>query len=113
MACWRGPTDVLAAGVAVLGVEGLEAGAAVGTALLHDVTLAAQDRLTLETAEVLHVPMASFCLGALIRKDDLERRRGGGGGGGGGGGWGGVWGCGGGGGGGGGWGPWSDTRVFL
>ena len=66
MACWRGPTDVLAAGVAVLCVGGLEAGAAVGTALLHDVTLAAQDRLTLETAEVLHVPVSALCFCTFI-----------------------------------------------
>lgn len=63
------------AGVAVLGVEGLEAGAAVGPSLLHDVALAPQHRLALETAEVLHVPVTPLCLGALIRKDDLRKGR--------------------------------------
>lgn len=62
---------MLPAGVAVLGVERLEAGAAVGPSLLHDVALAPQHGLALEAAEVLHVPVATLGLGALIRKDDL------------------------------------------
>lgn len=62
------------AGVAVLGVERLEAGAAVGPTLLHDVALAAQDRLALEAAEVLHVPVAALGLRALVRQDNLRRR---------------------------------------
>lgn len=62
-------------GVAVLGIEGLKAGAAVGPSLLHDVALAPQHRFTLETAEVLHVPVTSLCLSALIRQDDLRRER--------------------------------------
>lgn len=61
------------AGVTVLGIEGLEAGAAVGPSLLHDVALAPQHRLALETAEVLHVPVTALCLSALIRKDDLRK----------------------------------------
>lgn len=61
------------AGVAVLGVEGLEAGAAVGPALLHDVALAPQHRVALEAAEVLHVPVTPLRLGALIREDDLRK----------------------------------------
>lgn len=68
-------TDMLPAGVAVLGVERLEAGAAVGSALLHDVALAPQHRLTLETAEVLHVPVPALCLGALVCEDDLRKAR--------------------------------------
>lgn len=67
-------TDVVAAGVAVLGVERLEAGAAVWPALLHDVALAPQHRLALEAAEVLHVPVASLRLCALVGKDDLRGR---------------------------------------
>lgn len=62
---------MLPTGVAVLGVERLEAGAAVRPSLLHDVALASQHRLTLEAAEVLHVPVTTLRLGALIRKDDL------------------------------------------
>lgn len=68
-------TDMFPAGVAVLGVQGLEAGAAVGPSLLHDVALAPQHSLALETAEVLHVPVTPLCLGALIRKDDLRKGR--------------------------------------
>lgn len=66
-------TDMLPAGVAVLGVEGLEAGAAVGPTLLHDVALAPQHRFALEAAEVLHVPVTALCFSALIREDDLRR----------------------------------------
>ena len=69
-------TDVLPTGVTVLCVEGLETAAAVGPALLHDVALAAQHRLTLETAEVLHVPVPALRLRALVRKDDLQTERG-------------------------------------
>lgn len=68
-------TNMLPAGVAVFGIEGLEAGAAVGPSFLHDVALAPQHRLALETAEVLHVPVPPLCLGALIREDDLRKRR--------------------------------------
>lgn len=64
---------MLPAGVAVLGVEGLEAGAAVGASLLHDVPLPSQHSLALKTAEMLHVPMTALCLGALVRKDDLRK----------------------------------------
>lgn len=66
-------TDVFPARVAVLGVEGLEAGAAVGPTLLHDVALAPQHRLTLEAAEVLHVPVTALRLRALVRQNDLRK----------------------------------------
>lgn len=69
-------TNVLPTGVTVLCIEGLKTAAAVGPALLHDVPLAAQHRLTLETAEVLHVPVPALCLRALVRKDDLQTERG-------------------------------------
>lgn len=65
-------TNVLGAGVAVLGVEGLKAAAAVGSAILHDVPLPAQHRLTFKAAEVLHVPVPPFGLGAFIGKNDLR-----------------------------------------
>lgn len=73
-------TDVLGAGVAVLGVEGLEAAAAVGPAVLHDVPLPPQHRLAFKAAEVLHVPVPPFGLGAFVGKNDLgvEWRGGGG-----------------------------------
>lgn len=65
-------TDVLSAGVAVFGVQRLVAAAAVGPTLSHDVPLTPQRRLTLETAEVLHVPVPPLGLRALVRKDDLR-----------------------------------------
>lgn len=67
---------MLGAGVAVLGVEGLEAAAAVGPAVLHDVPLSPQHSLALEAAEVLHVPVPPFGLGALIGKNDLGNKGG-------------------------------------
>lgn len=68
-------TNMFPAGIAVFGIEGLKAGAAVGPSFFHDVPLAPQHRLALETAEVLHVPVTPLCLGALIRKDDLRKER--------------------------------------
>lgn len=64
-------TNVLGAGVAVLSVEGLEAAAAVGPAVLHDVPLPPQHRLAFKAAEVLHVPVPPFGLGAFVGKNDL------------------------------------------
>lgn len=73
-------TDVLSAGVAVLSIQRLVAAAAVRAALSHDVALTSECRLTLEAAEVPHVPVASLRLRALVRQDDLiterERREG-------------------------------------
>lgn len=69
--CPPARTDVLGAGVAVLGVQGLEAAAAVGPPILHDVTLPPQNCLTLEAAEMLHVPVPPFSLSALVGKNDL------------------------------------------
>lgn len=57
--------------VTVLSIKGLEAVAAVGPSVLHDVALAAESGLTLVAAEVLHVPVPALCLGAFIGKDDL------------------------------------------
>lgn len=69
--CPPARTDVLGAGVAVLGVQGLKAAAAVGPPILHDVALPPQNRLALEAAEMLHVPVPPFGLGALVGKNDL------------------------------------------
>lgn len=68
---------MLGAGVAVLSIEGLEAAAAIGPPVLHDVPLPPQHSLTLEAAEVLHVPVPPFGLGAFISKNDLgeEKKR--------------------------------------
>lgn len=68
-------TNMFPTRIAVFGIEGLKAGAAVGASLLHDVTLASQHCLTLKTAKVLHVPVTALRLCALIRKDDLRERR--------------------------------------
>lgn len=62
---------VFPTGVAVFRVEGLITGAAIGATLPHDVALAPQGRLTLETAEVLHVPVPPLRLCTLICQDDL------------------------------------------
>lgn len=64
---------MLAAGLTVLGVQGLEAAAAERAAVLHDVPLSPQDRLALKAAEVFHVPMATLCFCALISKNYLQR----------------------------------------
>lgn len=65
-------TYVSSAGIAVLCVQGLVAGAAVRPTLPHDVTLPPQGSLTLETTEVLHVPVSSFCFSAFIGQNDLR-----------------------------------------
>lgn len=59
-------TYVFSAGIAVLCVQRLVAGAAVRSTLSHDVTLASQRSLTLKTTEVLHVPVSSFRLRTFI-----------------------------------------------
>lgn len=69
---WSGLTDVFSAGLAVLSEERAEAAAAIWPPILHDITLSPQHRLTLETGEVLHVPMTPLRLCALIRKDNLK-----------------------------------------
>ena len=72
--CIYACTYLVPAGVAVLCVEALVAGAAVGPALSHDVAQAAQRRLALKAAEVLHVPVPALRLRALVCKDDLYMR---------------------------------------
>lgn len=71
----RVSTYVFSAGVAVLGVQRLVAGTAVWPTLPHDVTLAAQRSLALKATEVLHVPVSSFCLRALVCQNNLGERR--------------------------------------
>lgn len=55
----------------VLRVERLEAAAAEGAAILHDVPLPPQDRLAFQAAEVFHVPVATLGFCALISEDYL------------------------------------------
>lgn len=64
-------TDMLPARLAVLCIEGLEAAAAEGAAVLHDVPLSPQDRLALQAAEVFHVPMPALSFRALVSKNYL------------------------------------------
>ncbi|KAK0145946.1 hypothetical protein N1851_015130 [Merluccius polli] len=68
---WSIPEDISSQRVAVLGVERLVAGAAVRPALPHDVALAAQRRLALEAAEVLHVPVSPLRLGLAAGLEPL------------------------------------------
>lgn len=64
-------TNMLPTGFTVLSVERLEAATAEGAAILHDVPLPPQYRLTLQAAEVFHVPVATLGFCALISKDYL------------------------------------------
>jgi len=68
-----GLTYKLPAWVTVFGVQALEALSAVWFPIPHDVLLASQDLVTLETAEMVHVPVSALRLSALIRKDDLRQ----------------------------------------
>ena len=68
-------TYVLGTGVAVFCVQGLEAVAAVGPSLLHDVALATQHCLAFEAAEVFHVPVSPLSFCAFVCKDDLEMEK--------------------------------------
>lgn len=65
---------MFSAGITVLCVQRLVAGAAIWPTLPHDVTLAAQRSLTLKTTEVLHVPVSSFCLRTFICQNNLGLR---------------------------------------
>ena len=63
--------DGFAAGVAVLGEDGVETVEAVGTGVARDVALAAQHAVALETGEVAHVPRPALGLGALVGQNQL------------------------------------------
>ena len=41
--------------------------------LSHDVPLAPEMSVALETREVLHVPRPALCLGALVRENNLKQ----------------------------------------
>jgi len=60
--------DSASAGIAGLGVEGLETQAAVGTRRSHDVPFTSEMSLTLKTLEVTHVPTLTLRLSALVRE---------------------------------------------
>lgn len=63
--------DMLSASVTILSKHILKARAAVGPAVSHDVPLATQLPVTLQAAEVLHVPTASFSFCTLVSKNHL------------------------------------------
>ena len=63
----------LSTGITILSKHAVETGQAVGPALPHDVPLAAQVTVTLETGKVLHVPGPSLGLCALVREDYLKK----------------------------------------
>ena len=65
-------SDGFSTSITVLCKHTIEASKTVGSALSHDVSLASQVSITLETCEVLHVPGATLRLGALVREDDLK-----------------------------------------
>lgn len=81
--------DWLVTSVTTLGKAGLKACCAKGfllseinnldiqnvisSCIPHNVSLTAKYTATVSTLEVAHVPMVSFCLGALISEDDLNR----------------------------------------
>lgn len=64
-------TNMLPTSFTVLRVERLEAAAAEGAAILHDVPLPPQDRLAFQAAEVFHVPVATLGFCAFISEDYL------------------------------------------
>ena len=64
--------DGFSAGVTILGEHAVKASEAVRPALPHDVALAPEEVVTLETGEVLHVPRPALRLSALVREDDLK-----------------------------------------
>ena len=66
-------SNSLTAGVAVLSKHAVEACETVGAALPHDVSLASQVSVALETREMLHVPGATLSLGALVRENYLKQ----------------------------------------
>lgn len=66
-----GLTDVFAAGLTVFRVQRLEATAAIGPTILHDVPLTTQDGLAFKAGKVLHMPVTTLCLCALVRKNYL------------------------------------------
>lgn len=62
---------MFSAGLTVLSIQRFKAATTIWPAVLHDVTLPPQNRLTFKTGEVLHVPVAPLGLRALVCKDDL------------------------------------------
>lgn len=66
-----GLTDVFGAGLTVFRVQRLKATAAEGPTILHDVPLTTQDGLAFKAGKVLHMPVTTLCLCALVRKNNL------------------------------------------
>lgn len=64
--------DLLLAVLALLGEQAHVAGQAVRVALLVHVPVAAQLRVALDAAEVVHVPVALLRVRVLLREDHLQ-----------------------------------------
>ena len=67
-------SDGLAAGVAVLREDGVEAVEAVGSRLAHNVALPSEHPVAFEAGEVAHMPRPSLRLGALVGQYQLSTR---------------------------------------
>ena len=63
--------DGLAASVAIFREDGVKAVEAVRSRVSHDVALAAQHPVALETGKVTHVPRPTLRLRALVSQDQL------------------------------------------
>lgn len=68
-------SDWFAASVAILGKDGVETVEAIGSRVAHDVTLAAQDSVAFKAGKVAHVPGPAFRFRALVRQNQLSRRK--------------------------------------
>ena len=45
------------------------------SAIAHDVTLAAEHLIALETTEMMHVPLSTFRFGALVSEYNLRQKK--------------------------------------
>jgi hypothetical protein len=68
-------SDWFAASVAILGKDGVETVEAIGSRVAHDVTLPAQDSVAFKAGKVAHVPGPAFRFRALVRQNQLSRRK--------------------------------------
>ena len=66
-------SDGLSTSITILSKHAVKAAQTVRPALSHDVPLASQVSVALETREVLHVPGPTLRLRALVRENDLKQ----------------------------------------
>jgi hypothetical protein len=67
-------TDSLATCIAVLRKHAVEAGQTVRSAFSHYIALTSQVSITFKAGKVLHMPGPSFCLGTLVRENNLREK---------------------------------------